>query len=84
MEAPINAQNLTSLRKFAQQIEEKIISATNGLSPFCVNPKIELAARFSHLIIRYVGLCQCKHRSARVIWLLTRASSGPSSSGHVV
>lgn len=65
----LDPNTLTSLRKFAHKIEEMIINTTSGLSPLVVNPKVELAARFSHILIRYIGLRQCEHLSS-LPWFL--------------
>lgn len=53
------AQEFTSLRALAdnmEAIQTRSLASFDG-SAF-LGPKIELAARFGHLLIRHLGLCQ--------------------------
>lgn len=51
-------QAFGSLRQLAQNMEQVIIAALEGFSNDFVGPKIELAARFGHLVVRNLGICQ--------------------------
>lgn len=51
-------QDFGSLRQLAQNMEQVIIAALASYPNHFVGPKIELAARFGHLVIRNLGICQ--------------------------
>ncbi|CAH7667904.1 hypothetical protein BY996DRAFT_4587593 [Phakopsora pachyrhizi] len=51
-------QAFGSLRQLAQSMEQVIIAAMENYPSSFVGPKIELAARFGHLIVRHLGICQ--------------------------
>lgn len=55
---PMPATAFSSLRSLADNMEHVIIAALSSLSGAFVGPKIELAARFGHLILRHLGICQ--------------------------
>lgn len=48
----------TALTQLARSMEQVIIVALESFPSNFVSPKIELAARFGHLIIRHLGICQ--------------------------
>ncbi|KAG0146841.1 hypothetical protein CROQUDRAFT_700798 [Cronartium quercuum f. sp. fusiforme G11] len=56
--SPMPQQAFSSLRQLAQSMEQVIIVALESYSGSFVGPKIELAARFGHLIVRHLGICQ--------------------------
>ncbi|KAH9447140.1 hypothetical protein Pst134EA_029182 [Puccinia striiformis f. sp. tritici] len=51
-------QAFGSLRQLAQNMEQVIIAALENYPSTFVGPKIELAARFGHLVVRNLGICQ--------------------------
>jgi hypothetical protein len=51
-------QAFGSLRQLAQNMEQVIIAALENFPSTFVGPKIELAARFGHLVVRNLGICQ--------------------------
>lgn len=51
-------QAFGSLRQLAQNMEQVIIAALDNFASAFVGPKIELAARFGHLVVRNLGICQ--------------------------
>ncbi|KAH9808995.1 hypothetical protein DFH28DRAFT_594399 [Melampsora americana] len=56
--SPMPQQAFASLRQLAQSMEQVIIVALESYPGNFVGPKIELAARFGHLIVRHLGICQ--------------------------
>jgi hypothetical protein len=53
------AVDFTTLRALAETMESiqtRCLASFNGAS--FLGPKIELAARFGHLLVRHLGLCQ--------------------------
>ncbi|PLW16673.1 hypothetical protein PCANC_13338 [Puccinia coronata f. sp. avenae] len=51
-------QAFGSLRQLAHNMEQVIIAALENFPSTFVGPKIELAARFGHLVVRNLGICQ--------------------------
>lgn len=51
--APIPAHSLAGLRQLATQMEKTLLQALDNYGPTFVEPKVELGARFGHLVSKY-------------------------------
>jgi regulatory factor X len=58
LDTRIEAPQLVALRQLGDQVEQVFVDATQEFSQAFTSPKVELVARFGHLITRVVGLCQ--------------------------
>ena len=56
--AALAAAVFAQLRALSGGMEQVVISSLNGYDQSFVSPKVELAARFGHLVSRMLGLCQ--------------------------
>ncbi|KAF8592343.1 hypothetical protein K439DRAFT_1503084 [Ramaria rubella] len=56
--APIPAHSLTSLRQLADKMEKILLLALENYGPTFVEPKVELGARFGHLVLRFLDIFQ--------------------------
>ncbi|ESK96011.1 dna-binding protein rfx2 isoform 4 [Moniliophthora roreri MCA 2997] len=58
MLSPIPLQSLTNLRQFANKMEKILLVALNDYGNTFVEPKVELGARFGHLVLRFLDIYQ--------------------------
>lgn len=58
MLSPIPSTSLTSLRQFANKMEKILLMALDGYGNTFVEPKVELGARFGHLVLRFLDIYQ--------------------------
>lgn len=58
MLSPIPLASLTSLRQFANKMEKILLVALNDYGNTFVEPKVELGARFGHLVLRFLDIYQ--------------------------
>lgn len=58
MLSPIPAPSLTNLRQLALKMEKILLAALEGYGNTFVEPKVELGARFGHLILRFLDIYQ--------------------------
>ncbi|TFK75901.1 hypothetical protein BDN72DRAFT_355892 [Pluteus cervinus] len=58
MLSPIPSASLTSLRQLANKMEKILLVALEGYGNTFVEPKVELGARFGHLVLRYLDIYQ--------------------------
>ncbi|KAL1659225.1 hypothetical protein GGF50DRAFT_65690 [Schizophyllum commune] len=58
MLTPIPSQALASLRQLAIKMEKILVSALDSYGNTFVEPKVELGARFGHLILRFLDIYQ--------------------------
>lgn len=54
----IPAHSLTGLRQLADKMEKTLLNALEGYGPTFVEPKVELGARFGHLVLRFLDMFQ--------------------------
>ena len=59
--AELAATVFAQLRALGGGMEQVIIASLHGYDQSFVSPKVELAARFGHLVTRLLGLCQLVH-----------------------
>jgi regulatory factor X len=57
MLSPIPATSLTNLRQLALKMEKILLAALDGYGNTFVEPKVELGARFGHLICALIAFC---------------------------
>lgn len=57
MLSPIPAASLTSLRQLALKMEKILLASLDGYGNTFVEPKVELGARFGHLICAFILFC---------------------------
>ena len=55
---PLSTQTFASLRRVANSLEDYIVQATLHFTQGFRNPKVELIARFGHLVVRVLGVNQ--------------------------
>ncbi|KAJ8086643.1 hypothetical protein AAF712_001975 [Marasmius tenuissimus] len=58
MLSPIPTASLTNLRQFANKMEKILLVALNDYGNTFVEPKVELGARFGHLVLRFLDIYQ--------------------------
>lgn len=58
MLSPIPTTSLTSLRQLADKMEKILLVALEGYGNTFVEPKVELGARFGHLVLRFLDIYQ--------------------------
>ncbi|KAL4081873.1 hypothetical protein V8B97DRAFT_1862803 [Scleroderma yunnanense] len=58
MLSPIPSTSTTSLRQFASKMEKILLLALEGYGNTFVEPKVELGARFGHLVLRFLDIYQ--------------------------
>ncbi|KAH0587552.1 DNA-binding protein RFX2 [Termitomyces sp. J132] len=58
MLSPISATSLSSLRQLANKMEKILLVALENYGNTFVEPKVELGARFGHLVLRYLDIYQ--------------------------
>ncbi|KAL0579697.1 hypothetical protein V5O48_002327 [Marasmius crinis-equi] len=58
MLSPIPNASLTNLRQFANKMEKILLVALNDYGNTFVEPKVELGARFGHLVLRFLDIYQ--------------------------
>lgn len=58
MLSPIPANSLTNLRQFANKMEKILLMALDNYGSTFVEPKVELGARFGHLVLRFLDIYQ--------------------------
>ena len=56
MLSPIPSTSLTSLRQFANKMEKILLMALEGYGNTFVEPKVELGARFGHLVCTFLHI----------------------------
>jgi hypothetical protein len=66
----MDPNQFVSLRQLGDQLEQSFCDATQEFSQAYTSPKVELVARFGHLMTRIVGICQ-----------LAQALKGPGFQG---
>ncbi len=71
MLSPIPSASLTNLRQFANKMEKILLVALEGYGNTFVEPKVELGARFGHLV--------CQSSSFLVLHLILTSSQYDSS-----
>ncbi|KAG8855823.1 hypothetical protein FRB96_006645 [Tulasnella sp. 330] len=58
MLSPIPQQALSNLKQLAQKMEKILLVALDGYGNTFVEPKVELGARFGHLVLRFLDMFQ--------------------------
>jgi regulatory factor X, other len=58
MLSPISTNTLTNLRQFANKMEKILLMALDNYGSTFVEPKVELGARFGHLVLRFLDIYQ--------------------------
>ncbi|KAG6814186.1 hypothetical protein H0H92_000863 [Tricholoma furcatifolium] len=58
MLSPISATSLSSLRQLANKMEKILLVALENYGNTFVEPKVELGARFGHLVLRFLDIYQ--------------------------
>jgi regulatory factor X len=58
MLSPITAASLSSLRQLANKMEKILLAALENYGNTFVEPKVELGARFGHLVLRFLDIYQ--------------------------
>lgn len=58
MLSPISTSSLNSLRQLAIKMEKILLVALEGYGNTFVEPKVELGARFGHLVLRFLDIYQ--------------------------
>lgn len=58
MLSPISAASLSSLRQLANKMEKILLVALENYGNTFVEPKVELGARFGHLVLRFLDIYQ--------------------------
>ncbi|KAF9221975.1 hypothetical protein BS17DRAFT_784230 [Gyrodon lividus] len=58
MLSPLPTASLNSLRQLASQMEKILLFALEGYGTTFVEPKVELGARFGHLVLRFLDIYQ--------------------------
>lgn len=58
MLSPISTNSLTNLRQFANKMEKILLMALDNYGSTFVEPKVELGARFGHLVLRFLDIYQ--------------------------
>ncbi|KAG1754047.1 uncharacterized protein EDB91DRAFT_1043481 [Suillus paluster] len=58
MLSPISPAAMTSLRSLASKMEKILLLALDGYGNTFVEPKVELGARFGHLVLRFLDIYQ--------------------------
>jgi regulatory factor X len=58
MLSPIPSASLANLRQFANKMEKILLVALNDYGNTFVEPKVELGARFGHLVLRFLDIYQ--------------------------
>ncbi|KAF5389106.1 hypothetical protein D9757_004905 [Collybiopsis confluens] len=58
MLSPIPSGSLANLRQFANKMEKILLVALNDYGNTFVEPKVELGARFGHLVLRFLDIYQ--------------------------
>ncbi|THV08535.1 hypothetical protein K435DRAFT_824995 [Dendrothele bispora CBS 962.96] len=58
MLSPIPSASLANLRQFANKMEKILLMALNDYGNTFVEPKVELGARFGHLVLRFLDIYQ--------------------------
>ncbi|KIJ56668.1 hypothetical protein M422DRAFT_149249 [Sphaerobolus stellatus SS14] len=56
--SPIPAHSLAGLRTLADKMEKMLLLALENYGPTFVEPKVELGARFGHLVLRFLDMFQ--------------------------
>ncbi|KAH7343806.1 hypothetical protein B0J17DRAFT_565085 [Rhizoctonia solani] len=65
--APIPPQALTSLRQLADKMEKILLVALENFGSTFVEPKVELGARFGHLVLRFLDIFQVTQALSSVL-----------------
>ncbi|KAG9101595.1 hypothetical protein FS749_005475 [Ceratobasidium sp. UAMH 11750] len=65
--APIPPQALTSLRQLADKMEKILLVALENFGTTFVEPKVELGARFGHLVLRFLDIFQVTQALSSVL-----------------
>lgn len=63
MLSPLATTSLNNLRQLASQMEKILLLALEGYGTTFVEPKVELGARFGHLVCTCMFACMTRHRS---------------------
>ncbi|KAL0950021.1 hypothetical protein HGRIS_010029 [Hohenbuehelia grisea] len=58
MLSPISTQSLQSLRQLANKMEKILLAALENYGNTFLEPKVELGARFGHLVLRFLDIYQ--------------------------
>ncbi|KAF8222179.1 hypothetical protein L208DRAFT_617454 [Tricholoma matsutake] len=58
MLSPISPTSLSNLRQLAHKMEKILLVALDNYGNTFVEPKVELGARFGHLVLRYLDIYQ--------------------------
>ncbi|KAI6035382.1 hypothetical protein F5J12DRAFT_23736 [Pisolithus orientalis] len=58
MLSPISSTSIASLRQFAGKMEKILLLALEGYGSTFMEPKVELGARFGHLVLRFLDIYQ--------------------------
>jgi regulatory factor X len=58
MLSPLPAASLNNLRQLASQMEKILLLALDGYGTTFMEPKVELGARFGHLVLRFLDIYQ--------------------------
>ncbi|GLB33818.1 putative RFX DNA-binding domain containing protein [Lyophyllum shimeji] len=58
MLSPLSAASLSSLRQLANKMEKILLAALENYGNTFVEPKVELGARFGHLVLRFLDIYQ--------------------------
>ncbi|EJD01155.1 uncharacterized protein FOMMEDRAFT_169330 [Fomitiporia mediterranea MF3/22] len=67
MLSPIPPQALTSLRQLADKMEKILLLALENYGNTFVEPKVELGARFGHLVLRFLDIFQVTQALSTVL-----------------
>lgn len=67
MLSPISAASLGSLRALAVKMEQILLAALEGYGNTFVEPKVELGARFGHLVLRFLDIYQVTQALSTVL-----------------
>ncbi|KZS97588.1 hypothetical protein SISNIDRAFT_521649 [Sistotremastrum niveocremeum HHB9708] len=67
MLSPIPPPALTSLRQLADKMEKILLAALEGYGNTFVEPKVELGARFGHLVLRFLDIFQVTQALSTVL-----------------
>ncbi|QRV87638.1 RFX-like transcription factor daf-19 [Ceratobasidium sp. AG-Ba] len=65
--APIPPQALTNLRQLADKMEKILLVALENYGTTFVEPKVELGARFGHLVLRFLDIFQVTQALSSVL-----------------
>ncbi|GAW05351.1 dna-binding protein rfx2 isoform 4 [Lentinula edodes] len=67
MLTPIPPGSLANLRQFANKMEKILLMALNDYGNTFVEPKVELGARFGHLVLRFLDIYQVTQALSTVL-----------------